>query len=122
MKFYLPSLNFATRQHIYHVYGLCMYINIYARIQVSNTYRHQGQLYQRLNRVLPILFHTNQLQSSSEFCVLFSTHDISQFKFKLLFMYLPTYLIFNLYLRNNFKNLNLLYLIQEIKFELKLLH
>jgi len=37
-------------------------------------------------------------------------------------MYLPTYLIFNLYLRNNFKNLNLLYLIQEIKFELKLLH
>jgi len=37
-------------------------------------------------------------------------------------MYLSTYLIFNLYLRNNFKNLNLLYLIQEIKFELKLLH
>jgi len=73
VKFYLPSLNFVARQRVYHVRGPRMCINIYARIQMSNTYMDQGQLYQRLNRILPILFHTNQLQSSSEFRVLFST-------------------------------------------------
>jgi len=73
VKFYLPSLNFVARQRVYHVRGPRMCINIYARIQMSNTYMDQKQLYQRLNRILPILFHTNQLQSSSEFRVLFST-------------------------------------------------
>jgi len=73
VKFYLPSLNFVARQRVYHVRGPRMCINTYARIQMSNTYMDQGQLYQRLNRILPILFHTNQLQSSSEFRVLFST-------------------------------------------------
>jgi len=73
VKFYLPSLNFVARQRVYHVRGPRMCINTYARIHMSNTYMDHGQLYQRLNRILPILFHTNQLQSSSELRVLFST-------------------------------------------------